>query len=118
MPFTSEEPLILKRLYHSYMKGADFLLLLRSLKSLEQYSASDNLTKSFWFKVRNSSCSVNAYLIHKDHASEMYRVRYHSKDPLDVEEGFLRNIISFEDFFEIIPEEVKEELIFHLDLFR
>ena len=61
-----------KLMKDSQMKGPEFLELLKNPNHFKQHFISDNLTKSYWFKVNNSSCTVNAYLVHKDNYSELY----------------------------------------------
>lgn len=109
--------LLEKTLNNSKMKGPELLELLRASKSFEEQLPNDERTKSYWFKVFNSECMINPYLIFKNNLTEMYRVNYHSKNPIELG-AYINTVISFEEFFESIPDDAKEEVLFQLDLFR
>lgn len=67
----------------------------------------------------NFHCDYNSYYV----TGTYYLINVHKISEVDVRKEFvsMNNIhhsVSFEEMFDDLPEEIKEKIIFHLDLFR
>lgn len=101
-----------------WVEGSEILNFLRSSRFFQENYFVDNMEKSYWFKVFESDCMINLHPVFDYEFSEIYKIRYYFKDPRSMKFGMENGTISFEDFFEAMPEEAKLELIFHLELFK